>query len=116
MGTGRPVARGLDDCQRCDGDPTLSGHRGFREPLRTVSGQPYGRRVYTGYWLSGKYIYGPKDGGQFYLSGRYVYGPRNGGMYYVSGKYFYGPDSSGQFYLSGKHIYGPSADLPWLKS
>jgi hypothetical protein len=50
-----------------------------------------------------------------YISSRYIYGPKNSGQYYIQDNHIYGPRQSGAFYIENKYIYGPSGKLPFMK-
>ena len=69
--------------------------------------------VYTGYWLKGMEIWGPKSPGTFYIEHNRIYGPDGATEYSLRKGCVYGAGQEGEFYIQGDRIYGPSHRVPW---
>lgn len=72
--------------------------------------------MYTGYWIQGDWIWGPRDGGKYWIQDRWIWGPRNGGKYWIENGWIWGPTDGGKFWIDGQYIYGPSKYLPFMSA
>lgn len=72
------------------------------------------RRMYTGYYLSGQRIYGPRGYTDYWVSDHHLFYGRSGYIgFYISDGHFYGPHGHSGYYVNEGYIYGPEDRLPW---